>query len=174
MASTLQNLAISDMTFIPAFTAPSATECYKSIYEENRHRIYALAFWMTNSELEAEYLLEESFVRAFAENSTPTSAQVDDALIAILRAEFGIGSLTLKSGEVKQVLNIRENTKRVHLELAVVQLPATEKLIFLMHDVESYEHVRIARALGITADESKRGLHEARLRIRELVADMAW
>ncbi len=174
MASTLQNLAISDMTFIPAFAATTSVERCKSIYEENQHRIYALAFWMTNSELEAEHLLEATFVRAFAENSTPTSAQIDDALIGILRAECGIGFLTLQSGEVKEVLNIRENTKRVHLELAVVQLPATEKLIFLMHDVEGYEHARIARTLGITADESKRGLHEARLRIRELVADMVW
>ncbi|ABF41497.1 sigma-24, ECF subfamily [Candidatus Koribacter versatilis Ellin345] len=174
MASTLQNVAISDLSFIPAFTATTSIERCKSIYEENRHRIYAFAFWMTNSELEAEHLLEATFVRAFAENSTPTSAQIDDALIAILRWECSIGPLTLKSGEVKQILNVRENTKRVHLELAVVQLPATEKLIFLMHDVEGYEHARVARALGISADESKRGLHEARLRIRELVAEMVW
>jgi DNA-directed RNA polymerase specialized sigma24 family protein len=58
------------------------------------------------------------------------------------------------------------------LERAVVQLPATEKLIFLLHDVESYEHERIAKLLGITTDESKFGLHQARLRVRELVARM--
>ena len=174
MASTLQNLAISGMTFIPAFAAPTSIERSKSIYEENRHRIYALAFWMTNSELAAEQLLEATFVRAFAENTTPTPAQIDDALIALLRDEHTIGILTLNGAEATKVLNIRENTKRVHLELAVVQLPATEKLIFLMHDVEGYEHARIARSLGISVQDSQRGLHEARLRVRELVADMAW
>ncbi len=174
MASTLQNVAISDLTFIPAFAATTTIERCKSIYEENRHRIYALAFWMTNSELEADHLLEATFIRAFAETTMPTAAQIDDALIAILRDECGIGKLTLSCGEATKVLNVRENTKRVHLELAVVQLPATEKLIFLMHDVEGYEHARIARTLGITADQSKHGLHQARLRVRELVADMAW
>jgi RNA polymerase sigma-70 factor, ECF subfamily len=174
MASTLQNLAVSDMTFIPAFAAQTSIERCKSVYEENRHRIYALAFWMTNSELEAEQLMESTFVRAFAEHTTPTAAQIDDTLIALLREEHMIGLLTLKCGEATKVLNIRENTKRVHLELAVVQLPATEKLIFLMHDVEGYEHARVARTLGINVNDSKRGLHEARLKIRELVSDMAW
>ena len=174
MASTLQNLAVSDMTFIPAFAAPTSIERCKSIYEENRHRIYALAFWMTNSELEAEQLLEATFVRAFAEHTTPNAAQIDEALIALLREDHMIGLLTLNCGEATKVLNIRENTKRVHLELAVVQLPATEKLIFLMHDVEGYEHERVARTLGISVKDSKRGVHEARLRIRELVSDMVW
>ena len=64
--------------------------------------------------------------------------------------------------------------KRVHLELAVVQLPATEKLIYLMHDGEGYGHSRIAQALSISVLESKEGLHQARLKIRELVAKMAW
>jgi DNA-directed RNA polymerase specialized sigma24 family protein len=54
-----------------------------------------------------------------------------------------------------------------------VQLPATEKMIFLMHDVESYEHDRIARLLGISEEESKLGLHQARVQIRELIARMS-
>ncbi len=174
MASTLQNVAISEMTFIPAFATTTKIDRSKSIYEENRHRIYALAFWMTNSELEAEQLLEATFVRAFAGNTTPTAAQIDNALIALLRDEHSIGQLTLNCAPATKVLNVRENTRRVHLELAVVELPATEKLIFLMHDVEGYEHERIARTLGVTSEESKLGLHAARLRIRELVANMAW
>jgi DNA-directed RNA polymerase specialized sigma24 family protein len=56
------------------------------------------------------------------------------------------------------------------LERAVVQLPPTEKMIFLMHDVESYDHARIARTLGLTDEESRVGLHQARLRMRELLA----
>src|SRR5436190_684871 len=64
------------------------------------------------------------------------------------------------------------NIKRIHLERAVVQLPATEKLIFLMHDVDGYEHSRIARLLGLTEEESRLGLHQARVQIRALIAQM--
>lgn len=174
MASTLQNVAISEyMSFITALPHTSVDH-RKSIYEQNRHRVYALAFWMTNSELEAEELLEATFVRAFAEADAPTEEQIDNALIAQLREEHMLGILTLNSAGAHEILNVRSNTKRVHLELAVVQLPATEKLIFLMHDVEGYEHARVARTLGISEQDSKLGLYQARLRIRELVSKMAW
>ena len=129
---------------------------------------------MTNSELEAEQLLDATFVSAFAKHEAPTAAQIDEALISLLREDHTIGSLTLNCAAATEVLNIRENTKRVHLELAVIELPATEKLIFLMHDVEGYDHVRTARTLGISPEQSQLGLHQARLRMRELVAKMAW
>ena len=174
MASTLQSVAVSEyMTFIPAIAEPSIDQT-KDIYEQNRHRVYAISFWMTDSELRAEQLLEATFVRAFAENQAPTEEQIDDAMIAQLREDQLIGLLTLTCAQATEVLNVRENTKRVHLELAVVQLPATEKLMFLMHDVEGYSHDRIARTLGVTVKDSQQGVHQARLRIRDLVSVMPW
>ena len=69
MASTLQNVVISESherLSRPLRNRPSNP--LKAIYEENRHRVYALSFWMTDSELQAEQLLEATFVRAFASN----------------------------------------------------------------------------------------------------------
>ena len=173
MASTLQNVAVSQyLSFIPTLTPTSVDR--KAIYEQNRHRVYAIAFWMTNSELEAEAVLEATFVRAFAEAANPTDEQIDNALIAVLREDHLIGMLSFNCADATEILNIRGNTKRVHLELAVVQLPATEKLIFLMHDVEGYSHARIARTLRVSTKDSKLGLHQARLKVRELVSKMAW
>jgi RNA polymerase sigma-70 factor, ECF subfamily len=67
-------------------------------------------------------------------------------------------------------MSVRRNVRRVDLERAVVQLPATERLVFLMHDVEDYDHSRISRCVGISEEESRRALHFARLRVRELLA----
>ena len=173
MASTLQNVAMTDiLSLIPTLAHTFVDR--KSIYEQNRHRVYAMAFWMTNSELEAEAVLEATFVRAFMEAANPTEEQIDNVLVSILREDHTIGVLTLNCADATEVLNVRGNTKRVHLEQAVVQLPATEKLVFLMHDVEGYSHDRIARTLTINTNDSKLALHQARLRIRELVAKMAW
>ena len=69
-----------------------------------------------------------------------------------------------------RVLSVRRNTLRVDLERAVVQLPSTEKMIFLMHDVEGYDHARIAYLLNVSKDDSCRAVHQARLRLRELLA----
>ena len=80
--------------------------------------------------------------------------------------------MTLRAGVAAEVVHLSRNVKRIHLERAVVQLPATEKLIFLMHDVEGYEHDRISRLLGISEEESRYGLHQARIQIRNLIATM--
>lgn len=152
-----------------------ASEEYRAIYDQNRHRIYALAFWMTDNELAAEELMTSTFCRAFAWNNAPTDDQIDQMLIGELRKEMPLGPLTLNcepSPGVRGVRNrgVRNNVLRVDLERAVVQLPSTERLIFLMHDVEGYDHVRIAHTLGLSDDESCLGLYRARVFLRELLA----
>lgn len=155
--------------YLPAVLEPSQAESYRRIYELNRHRVYSLAFWMTDNELAAEELMTHVFCRAFAAQRT-REEDIDRALIAELREYMPLGELTLNCAASNRVLSVRTNTLRVDLERAVVQLPNTEKMIFLMHDVERYGHVRIARLLGISEESSMLGLHQARLRMRELLA----
>ena len=141
----------------------------RQVYEDNKHQVYSLAFWMTDNELQAEELSVNIFRRAFLMGSEPGKEALDRALVAELRESLALGILTLHCDEAKRVLQVRANTKRVHLERAVVQLPATERLIFLLHDVLQREHTSIARLLGIAEAESRHGLHQARLRVRELL-----
>ncbi len=172
MASIFQQAKISGYaTFLPAI-APERAEKYEAIFEENRRRIYALAFWMTDNELSAEELMHLTFCRGFAYSSEPTPEALDCALITELREQMPIGVLSVDEGICSDAPCVRQNTLRVHLERAVVQLPATERMVFLFHDVEGYDHDRIARTLGITQHESQTGLHQARLRMRNLLAKM--
>ena len=158
-------------TFLPVQESSEKT-AHESIFAENRHRIYSLAFWMTDSEPEAQEIQEFAFARAFAYHPDPTPEEIDRALLNELRERMTIGYLSLQAETCSEILSVRRNTLRVHLERAIVQLPATERLIFCLHDGEGYTHERIAGTLGLTAEESQVGLHEARCRIRELVAEM--
>ncbi|MGB8536630.1 MAG: sigma factor-like helix-turn-helix DNA-binding protein [Acidobacteriaceae bacterium] len=157
-------------SYLPAVLTQSRLESGREIYEQNRHRVYSLAFWMTDNELAAEELMTQAFCGAFACNAEPTADDIDRALIAQLRNCFDLQSLTLNCAPCERVLSVRRNTLRVDLERAVVQLPSAEKLMFLLHDVEGYDHGRIARLLGSTQNDSRHGVHQARLRIRELLA----
>jgi RNA polymerase sigma-70 factor (ECF subfamily) len=148
----------------------ASIQAYQEAFEENRHRAYSLAFWMTDNELVAEELMINSFCRAFALSPNPDAESVDRALVAELREQMPLGSLTLQCAPCSEVIGLRRNTKRVELERAVVQLPATERMVFLLHDVERYDHARISRILGLSEQESAYGLHQARLRLRELLA----
>jgi RNA polymerase sigma-70 factor, ECF subfamily len=170
--STLQQANLLSFPGYISAIPPRGATTYQQVYEQNRHRVYALAFWMTDNELSAEELMTNAFCRAFAKSESPSPEAIECALIAEARQKMRLGALTLTCAACKNVLSVRRNTLRVDLERAVVQLPITERMIFLMHDAENYDHARIARTLGLTEDESRRGLHQARLRIRELlVAD---
>ena len=169
MASSLQSAIDRITAYVPALETRKTR--YNEIYRENCDRIYSLAFWMTDNELTADALSSNTFLRAFAKTDQPASEQIDRAFVAEVREFIAIGTLTLNVTS-NDTHSIHGNVKRIHLERAVVQLPATEKLIFLMHDVEGYEHERISRLLGISEDESRFGLHQARVQIRNLIAKM--
>ena len=169
MMTSIQGAKISGFAaYLPAILPLSATE-YRQIYEHNRHRIYTMAFWMTDNELAAEELMTTTFCCAFSQNIEPTSEQIDRALVAVLRELVPLGTLTLDCAPCSEVRSVRSNILRVDLERAVVQLPSTEKLIFIMHDVERYDHPRIARTLGLTEEQTQLGLHQARLYLRQLL-----
>jgi len=145
-------------------------DAYQQVFEKHRHRIYSLAFWMTDNELTAEELVINTFCRAFALSSNPDAESVDRAFIAELRQLMPLGSLTLQCAPCLEVAGLRRNIKRAELERAIVQLSPTERLIFLLHDVERHDHAHIGRLLGLGPQESACGLHQARLRLRELLA----
>ena len=143
------------------------------IYRENCDRIYSRAFWMTDDERAAESLSANTFLRAFASGGGDAVEQIDRAFVTEVSQFQPLGALTLKLENAPKTQRIRGRMKRIHLERAVVQLPPTEKLVFLMHDVEGYEHHRISRLLGIADAESRMALHQARLQLCNLVACMA-
>ncbi|MBE7182170.1 MAG: RNA polymerase sigma factor, partial [Terriglobus roseus] len=58
---------------------------------------------------------------------------------------------------------------RVALERAVGTLPPGYRLVFVLHDVEGYEHNEIAEMLECSTGNSKSQLHKARLKLREIL-----
>src|SRR2546423_13482777 len=117
----LQSAIDSLAPYIPVVESQTATS-YNEIYNENCHRIYSLAFWMTDNELTAEQLSSNTFLRAFASSAEPRTEQIDQAFLAEIREITTIGTLTLNSSAHAETMSVRGNVKRVHLERAVVQL----------------------------------------------------
>lgn len=169
-----ESLPFAVVQFLPSTNSRRMSR-YRAIYEANRHRIYSFAFWMTDSELLAENISERTFLRAFSLSEKPSDETIDRALLRELQSEESVSlePLQLQCSPVNEISGVRRNTKRVELERAIVQLPHTERMIFCMHDGGGYDHARVARTLGISEDESRHGLHQARLRIRELVSSKA-
>lgn len=171
MASRIQQARLQTFAASIEESRVIPVEQLREIFEEHRHRIYSLAFWMTDNELTAEQISARVFGRAFDSGRLPSREQVDRCLVRELCEITNLGVLTLAVDSMV-AKPVRGNIKRIHMERAVVQVPATERLAFLLHDVEGYAHDRIANMLGITRDESVQAVHQARMLMRELIAEM--
>ena len=58
---------------------------------------------------------------------------------------------------------------RIALKNAISQLPNGYRRVFILHDVEGFEHEEVARIMGISVGTSKSQLHKARLKLRGLL-----
>jgi RNA polymerase sigma-70 factor (ECF subfamily) len=58
---------------------------------------------------------------------------------------------------------------RLALEKAIGELPPGYRTVFVLHDVEGYEHEEIGKMLEVSIGTSKSQLHKARMRLRELL-----
>ncbi|MFZ0707889.1 MAG: sigma-70 family RNA polymerase sigma factor [Candidatus Korobacteraceae bacterium] len=167
MLNTMQEARTQVTGFSPQTTVAASQR--REVFERNRHHVYAVAFWMTGNELAAEDLMSDTFREAFLATPNPSVEDIDRALAGELKKTFDMPVFTLDCVPSREVRNVRSNILRTELELAVIELPPTEKFVFLMHDVEGYDCDRAARLIGITERESRLALHQARLRVRELL-----
>ena len=53
---------------------------------------------------------------------------------------------------------------------SIYKLPNGYRNVFILHDVEGFEHEEVARKMGISVGTSKSQLHKARLKLRGLLA----
>src|SRR3954467_9122916 len=125
MTSTSQQIVINGFVSPLTATAPSiALDFYQHIFEQHRHKIYSLAFWMTDNEITAEEISTTVFARTFSRtrpysDSTHVADDIDRNLVSVLREYMPIGALTLEVAPSKAA-SVTGNTKRIHLERAVV------------------------------------------------------
>jgi RNA polymerase sigma-70 factor (ECF subfamily) len=68
-------------------------------------------------------------------------------------------------------LRLSGSVDRVNLERAVEQLPPGYRSIFVLHDVQGYEHNEIAAIMHCSIGNSKSQLHKARMRLRQLLQE---
>ena len=69
-------------------------------------------------------------------------------------------------------LRLSGSVDRVNLERAIGQLPPGYRSVFVLHDVQGYEHNEIAAIMSCSIGNSKSQLHKARMRLRKLLQDV--
>jgi RNA polymerase sigma-70 factor (ECF subfamily) len=149
---------------------------FECLYRLHSRRVYALCLRMVGNTSEAEDLTQDAFStwmhrlavnvvlmklrkKTLSETPLDETSDPDDENSGPKR-EIG-GPDLLLSGSID----------RVHLQRAVEQLPPGYKQVFVLHDVQGYEHNEIAEIMGCSIGNSKSQLHKARMRLRELLQE---
>lgn len=158
----------------------------RDVFDSHRHHVYSVAYYMTGNEMEAEEILQSTFIRAFQsplEHSGSirirakkmiTIGGIDRALLAELMLRFSLAptvEAAMPKGEAAAfALDPARNVRRTELEEAVWGLPDAERLLFLLRDVEGYSPERIARLVNWSKTQIHRTLHSARMNLRKQLA----
>ncbi len=154
---------------------------FDELYRANASRLFGLACRMVGR-TDAEDLLQEMFLTAHrklglyrGESSLGTwlfrlgtNLCVDHLRSRGMRAAqitdgFVDGVETEAAGTAGPILGVVD---RMDLERELAELPPGCRAIFVLHDVEGFEHREIGRLLGISDGTSKSQLHKARMRLR--------
>jgi RNA polymerase sigma-70 factor (ECF subfamily) len=164
-------------------------DAFQALYERHKRRVYSLCLRMTANTAEAEDLAQEAFLQLYRKIATFRSESafstwlhrlsVNVVLMHLRKKGLSVVSLeeTTQGGEDDspkkdfgtEDLALAGSIDRLHLQRAVDDLPPGYRTIFVLHDVEGYEHNEIAQIVGCSIGNSKSQLHKARMKLRDLL-----
>jgi RNA polymerase sigma-70 factor, ECF subfamily len=189
MTAQMENMLPSDSDLVALSAAGEDMSTFEELYRRYYRRVYCLCLRMTANVADAEDLAHDVFlqvqrnIKSFRGESTFASwlhrITVNQVLMRF-RKKSTRSELTTEDGEMPDV--VAPNTDNpcqmaiidhIALACAIDKLPAGYRKVFLLHDVEGYEHEEIARILGISAGTSKSQLHKARMKLRTILLKRA-
>ena len=158
---------------------------FEVLYERYHRRTYSLCLRMLNSQTEAEDLTQEVFIQLFRKIgsfrgdsafSTWLHRLTVNQVLMHFRRRSVKNERTSEDGEMpEQTVRGTANpgkmqvVDRIALKNAIAELPNGYRNVFVLHDVEGFEHEEVARMMGISVGTSKSQLHKARLKLRGLL-----
>lgn len=159
---------------------------FEELYRTHSGRLYNLVFRMSGSAQEAEDLLQEVFLHAhrklggFRGDSTLGTwlyrLAVNHCLDFLRGRQTKMTRATSSLDEdgaaepATVVPAVPTAVSRIDLERAIARLPDGCRTVFVLHDVEGFEHNEVARMLGVSEGTSKSQVHKARMKLRAMLS----
>ncbi|MGB7280727.1 MAG: sigma-70 family RNA polymerase sigma factor [Candidatus Acidiferrum sp.] len=165
---------------------------FELLYQLHCRRVYALCLRMVGNPSDAEDLMQEAFLQLFRKIGTFRGESafstwlhrmtVNVVLMRLRKKSLPAASLEETTepdeetgGPRKDIgapdLRLSGAVDRVNLERSIEKLPPGYRTVFVLHDVQGFEHNEIAGIMGCSVGNSKSQLHKARTRLRELLQE---
>jgi RNA polymerase sigma-70 factor (ECF subfamily) len=164
-------------------------EAFEFLYNLHKRRVYSLCLRMTGNPASAEDLTQEAFLQLFRKIGTFRGESAFSTWLHRMSVNVVLMQLRKKNLPLVPIDDTMEGDEegtmrkepgapderlagsidRLHLQRAVDELPPGYRTIFVLHDVEGFEHNEIASLVGCSIGNSKSQLHKARIKMRELL-----
>jgi RNA polymerase sigma-70 factor (ECF subfamily) len=160
---------------------------FDEIYQKHYRRVYSICLRMTGNVAEAEDLTQEVFLqlhrklksfRGDAAFTTWLHRLTVNHVLMHFRKRRVRSELTTEDGEMPDRIDPDSDNlqalpivDRIALDTAIGKLPPGYRKVFVLHDVEGFEHDEIAGILSCSSGTSKSQLHKARLKLRKLLLE---
>ena len=163
-------------------------EAFEVLYHLHKRRVYSLCLRMTANAAEAEDLAQEAFLQLFRKISTFRGEAAFSTWLHRMAVNVVLMRLRKKGLPIIPIedtieteedsprkepgaldISLTGSLDRLQLKRAVDALPPGYRTVFVLHDVEGYEHNEIAELVGCSIGNSKSQLHKARLKLRDLL-----
>lgn len=158
---------------------------FEEVYNRHHRRVYAICLRMLKNSNEAEDLTQDVFIQlhrkigSFRGDSAFTTwlhrLTVNQVLMHFRKRTVKMEKTTDEGETPEQIVKGSEVPNRmpvvdkIALENAIKELPNGYRNVFILHDIEGFEHEEVARILGCSVGTSKSQLHKARLKLRKLL-----
>ena len=162
---------------------------FEELYKRHHRRVYSVCLRMLQNTSEAEDLTQDVFIQlyrkigSFRGDSAFTTwlhrMTVNQVLMHFRKRTVKFEKTTEEGETPDQVVTGTANPERMRivdkiaLDNAIDQLPTGYKNVFVLHDVEGFEHEEVAKILGCSVGTSKSQLHKARLKLQKLLKKKA-
>ena len=188
------SVAVGDITKIADFELAKAAgigdmAAFEEIYKRHHRRVYSICLRMLQNASEAEDLTQDVFIQlyrkigSFRGDSAFTTwlhrMTVNQVLMHFRKRTVKYEKVTDEGETPDQIVTGTVNpmkmqiVDKIAIENAIGQLPDGYKNVFVLHDVEGFEHEEVARILGCSVGTSKSQLHKARLKLQKLLKKKA-
>ncbi|MBI1807655.1 MAG: sigma-70 family RNA polymerase sigma factor [Ignavibacteria bacterium] len=152
---------------------------FEILYRQHVGRVYAVCLRILSNTERAEELTQVAFIRAWE-------------MLGSFRGESAFSSWLHRIAVNVVLLDLRTQRRRtarvestddldfydsiehttppstgIDLEDAIASLPPQARAIFVLHDIEGYQHNEIAEMMGLATGTSKAQLHRARKLLKE-------
>ena len=164
---------------------------FEVLYHLHKRRVYSLCLRMVSNPAQAEDLAQEAFLQLFRKISTFRGESafstwlhrmtVNVVLMQLRKKGLPVVSLeeTLEADDEAprkefgtRDVKLTGAVDRLQLQRAIDKLPPGYRTVFVLHDVEGFEHNEIAQMVGCSIGNSKSQLHKARLKLRDFLKFM--